>query len=222
VNKYSFYIYFFLFNVTYSLNAQQDCAVLIPKLTGTYIGDCKNGLAHGRGIAVGIDQYTGHFKKGWPHGQGTYKWSTGEIYEGEWKYGLRNGYGKFTFEFNNCDTVLEGIWLDDMYMGPEKALPSVISKQNIERVVFKRNRDGAKVTISFTGVYHRDINNLTIIGDSGSEFSVGMESGYDYVEFPFHCKVLYTTLDASQTQEQYCILEFIINQPGEWTVYITN
>ncbi len=192
------------------------------RLYGTYIGECKKGLAHGRGLAQGVDSYSGQFKNGLPDGKGTYEWENGEIYEGEWKHGFRNGLGVFSFKINNRDSVLDGLWKDDMYMGPEPKPPSIVSKQNIEKVAFHRNGDGSKVIISFGGVYHREVHNLAINSDSGVEFSNGMETGFDFVEFPFHCRILFTTSNSSQTFEQYCILEFIINQPGNWIVNITN
>jgi len=194
----------------------------MPGLHGIYIGECKKGLAHGRGLAQGIDNYSGQFKNGWPDGKGTYKWENGEKYEGEWKSGFRNGFGVFSFKVNNRDSVLYGLWKDDRYIGPKPKPPLIISKQNITKVDFHRNGVGSKVIISFGGVYQREIHNLTIVGDSGAEFSIGVETGYDIVEFPFHCKIMFTSSNSSQNYEQYCILEFIINQPGNWTVSITN
>jgi hypothetical protein len=48
----------------------------------------KKGLAHGEGIAVGEDTYTGLFKKGYPHGKGTCYYAGGSCYTG----GLEKGY----------------------------------------------------------------------------------------------------------------------------------
>jgi len=50
------------------LFSQDDCKVLIPEISGQYVGKCKKGLAHGKGLAIGIDRYEGSFKKGYPEG----------------------------------------------------------------------------------------------------------------------------------------------------------
>ena len=57
------------------LNAQEDtswCKVKVRNLVGTYTGDCKLGLADGKGDAKGIEHYTGNFKEGFPNGNGVY------------------------------------------------------------------------------------------------------------------------------------------------------
>jgi len=38
--------------------------------------------------------YTGDFRKGLRHGQGTYVWADGDSYEGAYKKGVREGFGK--------------------------------------------------------------------------------------------------------------------------------
>ena len=76
-----------------SVNAQQkECKVTVPALSGTYSGGCRNGLAHGKGTAQGIDFYEGQFSKGVPSGKGLYRWKDG-LYEGEWVNGLRRRKG---------------------------------------------------------------------------------------------------------------------------------
>jgi len=216
------FIFFLLFLVILSVIAQPECKVLNPSLYGTYIGKCKKGYANGWGIALGIDRYTGHFKNGLPHGEGTYEWQTGEIYTGKWKNGLRHGTGRFAFKYHESDSVLYGIWENDRFIGPAPDPPTIISKQNIAKADFQRIGEGTRVTISFAGVYQRDIYDLTIFGDSGTEFSSGIEAGYDYIEFPFHCKIVFRTSDSSHLTMRYCILEFIIKQPGNWIVKIFN
>ena len=71
---------------------ESDCKVILPRLSGTYKGECKNGFAHGNGLAQGIDRYEGEFRKGMPEGRGVYRWSDGTFYDGSWKKGLREGY----------------------------------------------------------------------------------------------------------------------------------
>lgn len=120
------------------------CKVKDRDIAESYIGECKNGLADGKGIARGRDVYEGFFKAGEQHGEGKYSWgeksfSAGEIYEGDWLDGARTGQGKYTFadgsfyegEFLNGrhngvgkriskDMVYEGSWLNDKRSGKGK------------------------------------------------------------------------------------------------------
>ena len=99
----------------------QDCKVLLESISGSYEGDCKKGLANGKGTAKGTDTYTGEFKKGYPSGFGTYTWSNGEIFEGEFKKGLKEGKGKLTVMLPGGGTKdQEGYWLEDEYFGANK------------------------------------------------------------------------------------------------------
>ena len=49
---------------------KSDCKVLAETLAESYEGDCKKGLADGKGKAIGTDSYEGGFKKGLPEGEG--------------------------------------------------------------------------------------------------------------------------------------------------------
>jgi len=37
------------------------------------------------------NKYEGEFYNGKPHGKGIYTWANGEVYEGEWMVGLKEG-----------------------------------------------------------------------------------------------------------------------------------
>jgi len=43
--------------------AQTDCAVELASIRGKYEGDCKKGLANGKGKPIGTDTDEGEFKK---------------------------------------------------------------------------------------------------------------------------------------------------------------
>ena len=58
----------------WNLNNWFGSSVILFSQTGTYIGDWKNGLQHGKGSAVYLN---------------------GNQYGGEFKHGLKNGYGEF-------------------------------------------------------------------------------------------------------------------------------
>jgi len=48
---------------------QEPCKVLKQEIATKYFGNCKKGLAQGKGVAVGRDKYEGQFKNGLPNGK---------------------------------------------------------------------------------------------------------------------------------------------------------
>ena len=96
----------------------QNCEVDKESLKGIYTGDCKKNKAHGKGKAVGIDTYEGEFKNGVPDGHGTYTWGNKNTFEGKFIKGLREGKGKMTMKREGAqDSVVEGFWKKDAYVG---------------------------------------------------------------------------------------------------------
>jgi hypothetical protein len=119
-----------------------DCKVADPELQGYYEGGCKNGLAHGDGVARGSAEYTGEFRKGMKHGRGVKSWPWGDRYEGGFLDDRRNGKGMYvwgagspwagerfageyladqregwgTYYWPNGDRF-EGVWKDDRRYG---------------------------------------------------------------------------------------------------------
>ena len=87
----------FIFAGICTVNSQDiketsNCKVLLESIQGEYSGECVDGLAHGMGVAEGIDKYEGKFKEGLPSGKGKYTWENENYYEGKWKEGKRHGY----------------------------------------------------------------------------------------------------------------------------------
>lgn len=96
----------------------QNCKVLLPSISGTYAGECKNDKANGTGKAIGIDTYEGSFKNGYPEGVGKYSWKDGNWYEGNFKSGIRTGYGTLHYKREDKpDSSLAGYWSKDKYIG---------------------------------------------------------------------------------------------------------
>lgn len=96
----------------------QDCAVEKESLKGTYTGDCKKGKANGKGKAVGADTYEGEFKNGLPDGQGTYTYSNGNVFKGSFSKGLKQGEGSMTYKrTGKSDSTIKGFWSKDLYVG---------------------------------------------------------------------------------------------------------
>ncbi len=211
-----------LFFISNPLWSQVGCKVLVPALSGDYDGDCKKGLAHGKGIATGIDRYEGRFVKGYPQGKGKYEWSTGESYEGDWKKGKRDGIGTYYFKYHGRDTVFAGKWEQDNYIGPDYERPKITQKLNVDRVNFNRLGDGEKVEMIVYqgGSPASEVYSFTVVGSSGTEYSVGKTVGFTGVIFPFNCRVTFGTLNAFRTQSFNCVVDYEINEPGSWQVKI--
>lgn len=202
--------------------SQLECKVLVPALSGEYDGDCRKGLAHGKGVAKGVDRYEGRFVKGYPHGKGKYEWSTGEYYEGDWKKGLRDGMGSYYFKYHGRDTVFAGIWENDKYIGPDYEQPKITQKLNTDRVNFNRLGEGDKVemVVYQGGSPAQEVYSFTAVANSGTEYTSGKAVGFSGVIFPFKCRVTFGTLNAFRTQSFNCIVEYEINEPGSWQVKI--
>jgi hypothetical protein len=208
----------------HTLYAQKaDCRVMIPALQGSYHGGCKNGLAHGKGTATGTDTYSGSFKNGFPHGKGTYTWARGNTYHGDWSMGMRDGVGTFTEIIDGRDSVMEGIWKEDHFVGPKPKAPKVIQQYNIVSTAFTCNGEGNNIAISF---YQNGINNEIewpeFVVNSGTEYRVGKIINFRDIEFPFHCRVTYLSWNSLKTFQYNCILEFEVTQPGSWDLRIGN
>jgi hypothetical protein len=105
--------------VFFSINgqAQEACKVGLDSLKGTYNGDCKGGKANGNGKAVGIHSYEGEFKNGVPEGKGKYTWSSGDYYYGGWKKGQKDGKGELHQFSEGKENVVRGYWKKDSYRG---------------------------------------------------------------------------------------------------------
>jgi hypothetical protein len=214
----------FLYFISIQLFSQDDCKVLVPEIAGQYIGNCKKGLAHGKGLAIGLDRYEGDFKKGFPDGKGTYVWSNGEVYTGEWQKGKRQGFGERTY-FNEEDTLLmSGMWDNNEYMGPVPEKPKVLTSDGIERYAFQRQGDGNQITINFfiNGSNNISLEDLSVIQSSGTLFRSGGTIGIESISFPLSCKISYYSWNKMHTSRVFSRFEFQITQTGRWVLNIHN
>lgn len=211
--------------ISIQLSAQTDCKVLNPKIDSIYIGKCKKGLAHGKGIAFGIDSYEGKFNQGLPNGQGTYTWKNGDTYTGSWKLGMQHGEGTFILKMAERDSILDGLWEDDKYVGPKPIAPRVISKVGVDRFSIKPSggiKERVLINILQNGTRNTSISNFSMSTSNGVETELGNQVGYDFIEFPVRIRVSYMTMNKLKTQEYQVIFEFEISEPGDWLVDIHN
>ena len=80
-------------------------------------GNCGDG--YGTYIFSNGDEYVGEWKDDTQHGQGTYTWGVdsefaGDQYVGEYKDDKQHGQGTYTWADGTTQT---GIWEDDEYIG---------------------------------------------------------------------------------------------------------
>lgn len=207
------------------LFAQKHCRVLMPEIDSIYKGKCKNGLAHGKGEAFGIDSYKGKFKEGYPNGNGTYTWANGDKYVGDWLDGKRTGEGILTLKLSDRDSIIDGLWEEDKYMGHKPVPPRVITKTSIDRYNFRLSGGfQPRVLIDFyqNGMRNTTIENLTMVTTSGVETSLGQSIGYEFVEFPVTIRLNYETQNKLKSEKYQAIFEFIITEEGDWVVEIHN
>jgi len=205
--------------------SQDNCTVLMKNIAGKYDGDCSKGLAHGQGEAWGVDHYTGAFKKGLPHGKGIYTYADSSVYEGMWFKGLRHGNGRFTFTFSGSDSIQEGLWTKDKYMGKKETGMGyrVISMKAVERSRIYRYNDGQEIRVLLKPMTSGslDVTNLQITGSSGYETEfINSQMEFRNCEFPFRLRVTFNKWSKLKTVRVDTALEIEITQPGVWIVEI--
>ena len=208
------------------LYAQNDCKVLNPKLSGSYTGGCKKGLAHGKGSAVGIDSYEGRFSKGLPNGSGTYRWEDGVIYEGEWLKGVRDGKGSMFYPGEVQDSMVTGFWKNDSYVGKSFIPPyEVIRSRSIVRSSIRKINEmgsGIRLRIYLGGKINSGLSALSIDSDTGEQFQAGELLGIQNAIAPYSVYIKYRTWNYFHTQQHDVVFEFTINEPGTFEVTLHN
>jgi len=105
-------------NRPHAVKDSSICKVTMQQLDGSYLGDCKMGLANGEGTARGVHRYTGKFKDGLPNGTGTYYYSDSQYYKGNFQEGKKEGKGEMHYSRSSIpDSVVAGFWSGDEYRG---------------------------------------------------------------------------------------------------------
>jgi len=191
---------------------KHNCTVVDNENSGVYIGECKNGLAHGDGV---FEYMNGKY-----------------IFQGKFKKGLKHGEGQlFSVIDGNKKLVKEGLWKKNKYVGikskQQKASYKVLKRINIERYSVRHVGDGNKVKFVFMQNGNRNIvQNLTMVGDSGtmftSAYNQSLNEGFENVTFPFKCEVTYTTLNKLKYQTLTVRFEVLIMDPGIWEITLNN
>lgn len=210
----------------------KSCKVLVENLQGTYKGKCKKGLAHGKGMAFGVDTYKGRFYKGFPHGEGTYTWLNGNYYVGNWVNGKRSGMGKFVSVTDSVKIILDGYWEDDQYVAKTKPVDfkyRSLAGPKIRLRYLQLNEAGNTVDIEIRRygdelddhifVDSRFVSNTVATESSGSKSKFTIKNAV----FPFKAEVWFTILEeninSNLTEVRYGV-KIEVFQKGEAIIYI--
>ncbi|MEP7106375.1 MAG: hypothetical protein ABI760_00305 [Ferruginibacter sp.] len=95
-----------------------SCKVLVFNLGDSYKGECKNGLAHGQGEAIGRNRYNGSFKYGKPNGYGVYHYDDSSYHEGYFLDGQKEGKGETHYlHKGKPDSTIKGYWSGNEFRG---------------------------------------------------------------------------------------------------------
>lgn len=197
-------------------NVFAQCEVFQDDIKGTYDGGCKKGKADGFGKAVGTDTYEGLFKKGLPHGEGTYTWANGNVFTGVFKRGKKEGEGKLIFHAATKDSIRTGYWLDDEYIGKEPYPYKLMQKDfNLVRASFERiNSTGNEIQITYIkGGKMISTDNISINETEGRYTTIHQSPQTKTVlnvTFPF----------AGIVRGGGAGFEFRITQRGTWTITV--
>jgi len=209
--------------ITVQVFSQQNCKVLQSDINTEYQGECSKGLAHGKGVAKGINTYDGQFKKGFPNGKGLMKYADGSSYLGDWKNGLRNGEGTFIQLINSKDSIAEGIWKNDKYVGKKKVKEyDVIKKIAVPRYTIRKisdDFDKVTVRVKTSGMYVSTTKNIN--GTSGNlVFNQGKAIFENISYYPFTCDMKYDMPNKLGTSSYNVEFSFKIFVKGDWLVEI--
>ncbi|HPH32436.1 MAG TPA: hypothetical protein PLB49_11320 [Chitinophagaceae bacterium] len=231
---------FILFCMFFSDSMAQDCKVLEDSLKGTYEGECKKGLANGNGTAAGTDRYTGHFKNGYPDGNGKYTWKNGDWYEGEWKKGKQNGMGTFSHRVINGQgqtETLTGFFKNGEYKGKfEKPYSTEMLTNNFTSISVKKmntlvseitftvkNTTAGGSTNSQPVLPKSEIKNIQLLQGNYTEMIYDTTSQvtnryiFRNIIYPFSAII---TFERARSVQQVAIAKIELNENGNWMIRV--
>jgi len=145
----------------YSQDISKECKVELKNLSGTYVGECKNGFADGKGEAIGAQRYVGIFKYGLPNGKGIYYYNKTTYYTGNFQDGLKEGKGETHYLRDGMpDSIVKGYWSGDEYRGNNYKTYNTTEMPFFDRVeITPSNEKGNILTIetsTTTGIFYQN------------------------------------------------------------------
>lgn len=197
--------------------------VLKKELAGKYEGELKKGLAHGQGIASGLDTYTGHFSKGLPEGQGTYTFYNQDVYQGEFSKGLFSGKGVLTYKKAVGDSILEGYWEAGKYVGKTMVAPYEISnKTGSVNPSIINTGDGNKVEIVVMDPYNKYIMPQIMAFGQFTQQTYYQRNLFADAVFPVTFDIRYSCTNKMRSGIIDSTIKIKINKPGNWQITLRN
>lgn len=212
----------FLF-ISSFIYAQQSCKVLHTDINEEYIGECKKNLAHGQGTAKGLNTYKGEFKNGYPHGHGVMIYQDGSTYTGQWKKGERNGEGTLVSIVQGKDSIANGIWKNNEYLGKKVVNPyEVTRKTSVQRYIIRKASDDVnKVTITIKNGGNSFPVPRNILSSSGTlNILMGRAVFENITTYPFECEMRYSVPTKFGGSNYDAEFNFKIFEKGNWVVEI--
>lgn len=203
----------------------QNCKVLLPNLDGTYEGECKNKLAHGKGTAKGKETYEGEFRAGLPDGEGKYVYEDGSYYVGEFRKGLRNGEGKmsqFNKETNTITTGKNSKWKNDVFV--EEILEKkykIIENINTMGILFEKPDEREDKVEIFLGT-RSVLSGVSVTPSSGTSYMSGNNRAIiENIQFPLVVKLSYSATKGVGASTSVR-LDFELQSKGHWKITVNS
>jgi len=100
---------------------------------------------------------------------------------------------------------------------------SVTMKRDVNRAtISQRSTDGSQVEILImnSGAPVRNIEDLQMVGSSGSPVSSSSYNGFDNVTFPFEGNIRFKASNKMGTAVYDREVRFKVNEPGHWTLRV--
>ncbi|XP_059183819.1 alsin isoform X2 [Centropristis striata] len=127
-----------------------------------YTGTFRNGLEDGFGEFLAPnktlnknDHYQGHWKDGKMHGLGTYRYASGEVYDGSFQDSMRHGHGMLRSGKLNTSSpsVFIGQWLNDKKTG-YGVFDDITKGEKYMGMWQDHQRQGTGVVVTQFGLYY--------------------------------------------------------------------
>lgn len=206
----------------HGMSQSVDCETNIVGLDDYYEGDCKKGLAHGKGTATGdLGKYTGDFKKGFPDGVGKLIYIDGTTYQGEWKRGEREGQGDMTYP---NDSTISGYWKEDRYIGLYEHAWEIIQKRGNARYKVSKMSEGMnKVEIKFFRGGQENpsaLSGVFLSATTGVQYNTPGYMGFEQIDYPVEITLNFTVPNQFNTSNHQEYARFKINEPGGWLIRV--
>ena len=216
--------------------SQSSCEVE-SDIFSSYDGECKKGLAHGRGVAAADSlSYEGEFRKGYPDGEGILKLRNGNVFKGEFKDG--NVYGLGQMISTEGEPLQEGYWkgsmTDFMYMGSDKSALSgykILADDNLNQAqvrISNAENETEVIRIRLSDPKNRSISGINIDERTSGQIAKStLTNSRSFIEltsvkFPFIGTLRYSVSNQSGNFSIPVILKVEIIEPGDWTISITH